>query len=182
MTYTVTVWREPDGGWSASADDVDGAFTDGRSLAEVDRNIRESIAVALDLPRGAEERMDIDMDVQVGSDVDDLVRETQEARRAAERAAELTSTAVEALRRVGLSVRDVARILGITSGRVTQLDKVTDLAPKIAVKTRGKSRAVAKSTARSALSQSGKSPKSGQFPGSQAAKTDSYSGSRSSKP
>ena len=38
----------------AVARDVDGAFTAGDSLAEVERNAKESIAVALDLPRGAE--------------------------------------------------------------------------------------------------------------------------------
>lgn len=124
MIYTVTVWREPEGGWSASADGLDGAFTAGRSLAEVDRNIRESIAVTLDLPRGAEDGMDIDLRVRFGDDpIDDLVADTIKARQAAERAAVLTETAVEALRRRGVSVRDAAKVLGITSGRVTQLDK-----------------------------------------------------------
>ena len=123
MTYTVTVQREPgDYGWSASADDVDGAHTDGRSLAEVDRNIREAIAVILELPRGAEADMDIDLRIRVGDDVDPIVDDARAAREAAARAAAQTAIAVRQLRRRGLSVRDTARVLGITSGRVTQLD------------------------------------------------------------
>lgn len=122
MTYTVSVWREPEGGWSASAEGLDGAFTAGDSLAEVDRNIRESIAVTLDLPRGAEAAMDIDLRVRFDQTIDQLVADTLQARQAAARSVELTANAVHVLRRRGLSIRDVATVLGITPGRVGQLD------------------------------------------------------------
>lgn len=59
--FRVVAWREPGCGWSAAASDVDGAFTAGDSLAELERNVRESIAVMLDLPRGAEDDMSIDL-------------------------------------------------------------------------------------------------------------------------
>jgi predicted RNase H-like HicB family nuclease len=123
VNYTATVWREPEGGWSASADGIDGAFTAGDSLAEIDRNIRESIAVTLDLRRGAEDTMTVELNVRIDADADGLVSETVEARQAAARASELTAKAVRTLRRKGLSVRDVAKVLGVTPGRVTQLDK-----------------------------------------------------------
>lgn len=123
MTYIVTVQREPgDFGWFASADDVDGAHTGGKSLAEIDRGIRESIALVLDLPRGAEADLDIDLRIRVGDDVDPIVDDARAAREAAARAAAQTAVAVRQLRRRGLSVRDTARVLGITSGRVTQLE------------------------------------------------------------
>lgn len=123
MTYTVTVWREAKGGWSAQANlDQGTAFTAADSLAALDRNIRESIAGLLDLPRGAEAGMDIDLRVRVDTDVDGLVAEAVRAREAAARAVELTTSAVHELRGRGLSVRDTARLLGITSGRVAQLN------------------------------------------------------------
>jgi hypothetical protein len=122
VTYVVSVWREPEGSWSASADEVDGAFTAGDSLAEIDRNIRESIAVSLDLPRGAEATMGIDLRVRIDADTDAIISDVVTTRRAAARSPEVTAAAVRTLRSQGLSVRDVARVLGITSGRVTQLD------------------------------------------------------------
>lgn len=122
-TYRVTVWREPEGGWGASADEIDGAHTDGRSLAEIDRHIREAIALVLDLPRGAEDTMDVALHIRVGDDIDALVDDARRARQAAKRAQALTIDAVQALRKRGVSVRDAARVLGITSGRVSQLEK-----------------------------------------------------------
>lgn len=55
MTYRVRVWRESTVDRSAEA--VEGAFTAGRSLAESERNIRESVAVSLDVSRSAEDSM-----------------------------------------------------------------------------------------------------------------------------
>jgi predicted RNase H-like HicB family nuclease len=123
VNYTVTVWRESEGGWSASAQGVDGAFTTSDSLAEVERNIRESIAVTLDLPRGAEAEMGIELHVRVDDAIDQLVSETVAARTAAKRAQVLTSDAVHRLRSRNVSVRDIAKILDITAGRVAQIDK-----------------------------------------------------------
>jgi predicted RNase H-like HicB family nuclease len=121
-TNAVTVWREPQGVWGASADGLDGAFTDGDSLSEIDRNIRESIAITLDLPRGAETTITIELHVQVSGRIDEIVSAAVKAREAAARSPELTAVAVRSLRDEGLSVRDVARVLGITPGRVGQLD------------------------------------------------------------
>lgn len=123
MNYSATVWREPGGGWSARADDVDGAFTAGGSLSEIESNIRESIAVTLDLPRGAEDSMVVELRIRIDEATDGLVTETVEARRAASRASALTADAVQLLRGKGLSVRDVARMLDVTPGRVAQIDK-----------------------------------------------------------
>jgi predicted RNase H-like HicB family nuclease len=123
VTYTVSVWRESTGDWSATADTVEGANTWGASLSEVDRKIREAIAVVLDLPRGAEERMQVVLRARVGDDVDPVVDEARAAREAAARASHLTALAVLRLRSRGVSIRDTARILDITSGRVSQIEK-----------------------------------------------------------
>lgn len=125
--YIVTVWREDDGSWSAMARDVDGAFTAGASLAEVERNAKESIAAALDLPHSAEATMTVALDVSLdhGGPVDDLITAARTARAAAAQAAQATETAVVELRHRGISTRDVGRLVGITSGRVSQIDKNT---------------------------------------------------------
>jgi len=121
----VRVWREDEGGWSAAAVDVDGAFTAGDSLAEVERQIRESIAARLDLPRGAEADMTVTFEVSIdnGGPVDQLVSTARAAREAATRAAAATEAAVTELRGRGVSVRDVSRLVGVTPGRVSQLGR-----------------------------------------------------------
>lgn len=123
--YSVRVWRENDGSWSAMATDVDGAFTAGDSLAELERNARESIAAMLDLPRGAESDMVLTLQVSVddGGPVDEMIAAARAAREAAARAAAATEAAVSELRQRGISVRDVSRLVGVTAGRVSQLDK-----------------------------------------------------------
>jgi predicted RNase H-like HicB family nuclease len=123
--YLVRVWRESNGGWSAAASEVQGAFTAGDSLVEVERHARESIAAMLDLPRGAETDMALTLEVSVddGGPVDELVAAARAAREAAARAAQATEAAVAELRQRGISVRDVSRLVGVTAGRVSQLDK-----------------------------------------------------------
>jgi predicted RNase H-like HicB family nuclease len=123
--YTVRVWRESDGGWSAAASEVDGAFTAGDSLVEVERHARESIAAMLDLPRSAEADMTVILEVSVdhGGPADQMIAAAHAARQAAAHAAQATAAAVSELRQRGISVRDVSRLVGVTAGRVSQLDK-----------------------------------------------------------
>lgn len=123
-TFVVTAWHEPEGGWSARADIPEGAaFTSAESLAELDRNIRESIAGGLDLPRRAEAELTLDIQYRLGSpDLTEAVEAAAKARAAAAEAPRLTAIAVRALRHEGMSVRDTARIVGISPGRVAQID------------------------------------------------------------
>jgi hypothetical protein len=125
-TYQVDVWREPNGDWSAQANGVEGAFTAGRSLTEIERNIRESIAVSLDLSRSAEAALEIVLNVSTARpDLDELVQQARLAREAARestsKATELTAEAATELRAKGLSVRDIAHVLGISYQRAQQL-------------------------------------------------------------
>ena len=102
-----------------------GAHSWARSLSPLDAAIREATAGALDLPRGAEPDLKLTWAYHVDSgEVDELahrahnlreqLREiSSEAQRTAERAA-------RGLRGKGLSVRDVARLTGISHQRVSQ--------------------------------------------------------------
>lgn len=67
--------------------------------------------------------MGIELHVRVDDAIDQLVSETVAARTAAKRAQVLTSDAVHRLRSRNVSVRDIAKILDITAGRVAQIDK-----------------------------------------------------------
>jgi predicted RNase H-like HicB family nuclease len=46
--YRVTFCREPGGGYSASVPDLPGCFSEGDTLAEAKRNVREAIACHLE--------------------------------------------------------------------------------------------------------------------------------------
>ena len=58
MTYAVTVTRER-GDWLATVTDLDGVSTWAPIFVGLDRNVREAIALAADLPAGAEAALDI---------------------------------------------------------------------------------------------------------------------------
>lgn len=122
MTYKVTVTREG-ANWLADVPEVPGAHTFARSLDGLARSVREVIVLMESLPD------DFDPDIHFVYDVDD--RDVQHAvevgrerddimARDAEIQAE-TLRSVRALIARGYSVRDAARMLAITPGRVSQL-------------------------------------------------------------
>ncbi len=130
-TYRVTATRDGDW-WSLLADDVDGreVASQARRLDQADAAIRESIALVLDVDQGA-------FDVEITPELDrarvsDETLEVLELRRAlsqlSARAHRQTPAAVAELRRAGLTVRDVARLLGVTPSRVSQIEKAGFLA------------------------------------------------------
>jgi DNA-directed RNA polymerase specialized sigma subunit len=123
--YTVTASR--DGGWwSLIAADVDGreVASQSRRLDQADAAIRGAIALVLDVDRDS-------FDVEVVPELDqtvvseetfellDLRRQLAEL---SERSRRLTPLAVAELRAAGLTVRDVAELLGVTPSRVSQIE------------------------------------------------------------
>jgi len=124
-TYRVVVTRE-DSAWLADVPDLEGAHTFARSLAGLDRSVREVIVLAADLPDDAMGGLRLDYRFQTGdAAVDDVAGEVRALRAKAD---ELATTAsrrtAEAARQLvehGLSVRDTALALGISPQRVSQL-------------------------------------------------------------
>jgi DNA-directed RNA polymerase specialized sigma subunit len=125
-TYRVTATRE-DAWWSLVAHDVGGreVASQSRRLDHAEDAIGEAIALVLDVDRAA-------FSVTVTPDlesvpVSDEAREAIEIRRAlddlAERARLRTPPAVAELRRAGLTVRDVAHLMGVTASRVSQIEQ-----------------------------------------------------------
>jgi DNA-directed RNA polymerase sigma subunit (sigma70/sigma32) len=129
--YRVTATREVDW-WSLVAFDVEGreVASQARRLDQADAAIREAIALVLDIEHDA-------FDVAITPDLSHIevsggTLQALELRRdltdLADRARRRTPAAVAELRQAGLTVRDVAQLLGVTPSRVSQIEKQAALA------------------------------------------------------
>ena len=131
MTYHVTAIREGDW-WSLVAHDVQGreVASQSRRLDQADAAIREAIALVLDVD-GDEFEVEISPDLR-HVEISDGTLEALELRRdlaeLSDRARRRTPAAVAELRTAGLTVRDVAHLLGVTPSRVSQIEKQGHLA------------------------------------------------------
>lgn len=124
-TYQVQVTYE-DGRWLADVPEVPGTHTWGRTLAGLDRSVREAIALALDLPEGAEASLELDWDVATGDGALDAAARQVRAERARLAVAErdLQDRTRELAREIlagGLTTRDAARLLGVSVQRISQI-------------------------------------------------------------
>lgn len=129
--YDVTATREGDW-WSLVASNVEGreVASQSRRLDQAEAAIREAIALVLDVDRS-------EFEVEITPELDrvevsDETLEVLELRRAlaelSDRARRQTPAAIAELRRAGLTVRDVAQLLGVTPSRVSQIEKKECLA------------------------------------------------------
>jgi predicted RNA binding protein YcfA (HicA-like mRNA interferase family) len=123
--YGVVVTRE-DGHWLADVPALAGAHTYARSLPALDQAVREVIVLAADLPDEAMPGLVLDYRYDTGDpELDATALEVRRLRRQAdELAAAVTARTGEVAAQLvarGLSVRDVAALLGISPQRVSQL-------------------------------------------------------------
>jgi len=127
--YAVVVRRDPEDArfWLADVDGLDGAHTSSRSLATLDRYVREVIVLAADLPDDAEDELQLEWHYQTGDPEVD-----QEAERLRRLRAELDSAnrdlaehTSELARRLvtncGFSVREAAALLSVSPSRIDQM-------------------------------------------------------------
>jgi len=125
QAYVVVVTREG-GLWLAEVPGLEGAHTYARSLPGLDQVVREVIVLAADLPDEAMAGLAIEYRYHTGDpELDATTLEVRRLRReanelAAAAAAPTGQVAVKLVAR-GLSVRDVAALLGISPQRVSQL-------------------------------------------------------------
>ena len=123
--YTVRFDRDADSGWwVVRVPEIQGCLTQGRSIGEGRRRIREAMALFMD--ESEAERATLVDDVRLPQDVMRRVRQVAAVREKADRfrakAQDATRAAVgELTRRAGLSVRDAAEMLGLSFQRVQQL-------------------------------------------------------------
>jgi predicted RNase H-like HicB family nuclease/DNA-binding XRE family transcriptional regulator len=122
--HIVTFERDESGWWIARVHGVVGVHSDGRTLADARRRVREALSLAVgDAAAEAAELVD---DVKLPVEARKVVARATAARSKLEaiqtEAQESTATAVRELRkRLGLSIRDIADLLGISHQRVQQL-------------------------------------------------------------
>ena len=124
-TYTVRYERDESGWWVAQVKESPAAITQGRTIAEARRRIREALALALDDDAKAEKAKLID-DVKLPADVRRALVRAQVARKrleadAAIAQASTTAAIAKLVKKLGLSVRDAGELLGISYQRVQQL-------------------------------------------------------------
>ena len=124
-SYTVTATRDGNW-WSLIAADVNGreVASQSRRLDQADAAIREAIALVLDVDHDS---FDVDVvptldQTTVSEDTLELLDLRRELARLGERSRRLTPQAVAELRAAGLTVRDVAELLGVTPSRVSQIE------------------------------------------------------------
>jgi predicted RNase H-like HicB family nuclease len=120
--YRVTYERDPAGWWVASVRDIAGCHTQGRTLAQARRRIREALGLFV-ANTGSAELVD---EVRLPAQVRRALVRSHSARANADiqkaKAAETMSEAVRVLTGdFRLSVRDAAELLGLSHQRVQQL-------------------------------------------------------------
>ena len=121
--YRVIYERDESGWWVASVRGVRGCHTQGRTVDEARRRIREALALFVDDARKAS----IVDDVKLPSAATKAIRAYTSLRRKADegnrRAARAARRAVRVLRtgKLRMSARDAARLLGLSHQRVHQL-------------------------------------------------------------
>ena len=124
-SYGVVVTRD-DGHWLADVPGLQGAHTYARNLPALDQAVREVIVLAADLPDAAMPELVLEYRYDTGDpELDATALEVRRLRRQADElaaaAAARTGEAAARLVARGLSVRDVAALLGISPQRVSQL-------------------------------------------------------------
>lgn len=121
--YRVTYERDESGWWVASVRGMRGCHTQGRTVDEARRRIREALALFVDNARKAA----IVDDVKLPTAATKAIRAYASLRRKADeedrRAARAARRAVQLLRsgKLKMSARDAARLLGLSHQRVHQL-------------------------------------------------------------
>ena len=124
-SFVVRFEKDPESGWwVVTVPSVPGCLTQGRSLAEGRRRIREALALFVD-EKVAEKAVLVD-DVRLPRVPGALVKKATAARARIEQAQaeaiRTTDAAARSLvRQLGLSVRDAAELLGVSHQRVQQM-------------------------------------------------------------
>jgi predicted RNase H-like HicB family nuclease len=121
-TYQVELERDERGWWVASVPAVPGAHTQGRSIAQAMKRIREALSLWV---TGAEQA-DLVPTVHLTASMRATLRRATAARERAQRAEDeasgvLRDTVRELTRQESLSTRDVAVLLELSPSRVDQL-------------------------------------------------------------
>lgn len=120
--YTVKYERDETGWWAAEVKEVPGCRTQGRSIAQARRRIREALSLFVDDSKRAKLVDEVRLPAQARRSLTRLDAARQKADREQAKARATSADVVRVLlRTLRLSVRDVAEIVGLSHQRVQQL-------------------------------------------------------------
>ncbi len=127
--YRVVVRRDPEDArfWLADVDGLDGAHTYARSLAALDRYVREVVVLTAELPDEAEDELRLEWEYHTGDPaLDEAAAQLRQRRESAEaEARRLAKETGELARRLVVegrySVRDAAALLAVSPSRIGQV-------------------------------------------------------------
>lgn len=122
-SYTVRYERDDTGWWVATVKGVKGCHTQGRTIEEARRRIREALGLFVKNADGARLEDEVRLPSKVRAALGRYRTLRTRLERDQEAAAAATRDAVAVLRKdFGLSVRDAADLLGLSFQRVHQID------------------------------------------------------------
>lgn len=107
------------GWWAISVDEIPGLFSQARRLDQVDAMVRDAASML------GFEVADVEIVPVLDADAQEMLRGLQRARRDAEEkqraASDLTRRAIRLFRGEGLTLRDIASLVGLSQQRVSVL-------------------------------------------------------------
>jgi DNA-directed RNA polymerase specialized sigma subunit len=121
-SYRVTYERDADGWWVATAVDLPGCHTQGKSIGQARERLREAMELC-DVPPTVALDEQIHIGGKLDAELEELKATREEAERLANASAEQTRKVAARLAKAGLSRRDVGELLGLSFQRVQQLIK-----------------------------------------------------------
>ncbi len=120
--YTVRYERDEDGWWVATVKEVAGCHTQGRTIDQARRRIREALDLFVSNADTAELINDVVLSAQANALLKRVRRTRELAEEQATRLQESTAQAAQLLtRQLGISNRDAGELLDLSHQRVSQL-------------------------------------------------------------
>ncbi len=121
-TYVIKYERDDTGWWVATAKGVRGCHTQGRTIDQARQRIREALALFVDDSESAELLDDIRLPAKIRVSLTNLEDARKRADAEAVRLGECTVETAKLLASdLGLSLRDIGKLMGLSHQRIQQL-------------------------------------------------------------